>query len=173
MLISNASMFHRDAVRKALEVLDANNGEIWAKLDAGTEAYYREVARSAVPFQRILDNLAMAARVRPIVIQSLFMRIREQSPSAAEQAAYCDRLAEITAAGGQIKLVQIHTVARAGRDLGGLAFPPGSRRSGGVGPSPHGAIGGRLLRVGKLTARRPTAGCPNADSALHYWCRRT
>ena len=29
VLITNASMFHRDAVRR-LEVLDANNGEIWA-----------------------------------------------------------------------------------------------------------------------------------------------
>ena len=113
VLITNASMFHRDAVRQALEVLDANNGEIWAKLDAGTEAYYREIARSAVTFQRILDNLALAAQARPIVIQSLFMRIREQPPLAAEQAAYCDRLCEIAAAGGQIKLVQIHTIARA------------------------------------------------------------
>jgi wyosine [tRNA(Phe)-imidazoG37] synthetase (radical SAM superfamily) len=112
VLITNASMFHRPAVRQALEVLDANNGEIWAKLDAGTEAYYRQVARSAVPFRQILDNLTAAARARPIVIQSLFMRTGEQPPAAAEQAAYCDRLGEITAAGGRIKLVQIHTIAR-------------------------------------------------------------
>ena len=46
VLITNASMFHREAVARALEVLDANNGEIWAKLDAGTEAYYQQVARS-------------------------------------------------------------------------------------------------------------------------------
>ena len=35
VLITNASMFHRPAVKKALETLDANQGEIWAKLDAG------------------------------------------------------------------------------------------------------------------------------------------
>jgi wyosine [tRNA(Phe)-imidazoG37] synthetase (radical SAM superfamily) len=113
VLITNASMFHREPVARALEVLDANNGEIWAKLDAGTEAYYREVARSAVSFQRILENLLLAARARPIVIQSLFMRLREQPPAAAEQEAYCGRLSAITAAGGRIKLVQIHTIARA------------------------------------------------------------
>ncbi len=112
VLITNASMFHREPVARALEVLDANNGEIWAKLDAGTEAYYREVARSGVSFQQILDNLLLAARARPIVIQSLFMRLREQPPSAAEQEAYCGRLREITAGGGGIKLVQIHTIAR-------------------------------------------------------------
>jgi len=112
VLITNASMLHRDAVRRGLAMLDAAHGEIWAKLDAGTEAYYRLVARTAIPFARILENLRDAARVRPIVIQSLFMRIHGEPPPPAEQEAYCDRLAEIVAEGGQIKLVQIHTIAR-------------------------------------------------------------
>src|SRR5437879_1637370 len=43
VLITNATMFHRFKVREALAVLDANNGEIWAKLEAGTEAYYQLV----------------------------------------------------------------------------------------------------------------------------------
>jgi hypothetical protein len=46
------------------------------------------------------------------VIQSLFMRIHGQPPSAKEQVAFCDRLSEITSAGGQLKLVQIYTIAR-------------------------------------------------------------
>ena len=112
VLITNASMFHRDRVRRGLVILDQNNGEIWAKLDAGTEAYYQTVARSAVPFAKILENLREAARVRPLVIQSLFMRIRGEPPPPEEQDAYCDRLVEIIAAGGQIKLVQVHTIAR-------------------------------------------------------------
>jgi wyosine [tRNA(Phe)-imidazoG37] synthetase (radical SAM superfamily) len=112
VLIANASMFHRERVRRGLAMLDAANGEIWAKLDAGTEAYYKLVSRSSIPFARILENLLDAARVRPIVIQSLFMQIRGEPPPPAEQAAYCDRLSEIVAGGGRIKLVQVHTVAR-------------------------------------------------------------
>jgi wyosine [tRNA(Phe)-imidazoG37] synthetase (radical SAM superfamily) len=112
VLITNASMLHREEVRRALAVLDANHGEIWAKLDAGTEAYYRRVARTEAPFQQVLDNLREAALGRPIVIQSLLMRIREEAPPPAEQEAYCRRLSEIIAAGGRIKLVQIYTVAR-------------------------------------------------------------
>lgn len=112
VLITNATMFDRPRVARALTILDANHGEIWAKLDAGTEAYYRQVDRAGVPLQRILRNLVEAARQRPIVIQSLFMQIHGQAPSDSEQAAYCDRLAEILAAGGQISLVQIHTIAR-------------------------------------------------------------
>jgi wyosine [tRNA(Phe)-imidazoG37] synthetase (radical SAM superfamily) len=112
VLITNASLLHLARVRQALATLDANGGEIWAKLDAGTEDYYRLVARSAVPWRQILSNLSEAARGRPIVIQSLWMRIRGEPPPPAELAAYCDRLREILGSGGQVKLVQIHTVAR-------------------------------------------------------------
>ncbi|MHB1036095.1 MAG: radical SAM protein [Pirellulales bacterium] len=112
VLITNASLLHRPTVRRALEMLDANQGEIWAKLDAGTEGYFKRVNRSPVPWRRILENITEAARVRPLVIQSLLMRINAEPPSAEEQAAYCQRLNEITGAGGRIKLVQIYTIAR-------------------------------------------------------------
>lgn len=112
VLITNASMFHRPHVVRGLQLLDQNNGEIWAKLDAGTEAYFQRIERTPIPFQRILDNIAAAARVRAIVIQSLFMRVAGEPPDAAELAAFCDRLNEITAAGGRLKLVQIYTIAR-------------------------------------------------------------
>ena len=59
-----------------------------------------------------MDNITAAARVRPLVIQSLFMRVNGEPPTPLEIEAFCDRLAEITAAGGKLKLVQIYTVAR-------------------------------------------------------------
>ena len=112
VLITNASMFHRPAVERGLAILDANQGEIWAKLEAGTEAYFKLVERTTIPFRQILDNIAAAAKLRPLVIQALFMRIRGEPPSPTELDAFGDRLNEIVAAGGTIKLVQIYTVAR-------------------------------------------------------------
>lgn len=112
VLITNASMFHRPAVQRGLAILDDHQGEVWAKLEAGTEAYYKLVARTSIPFGRILKNIAAAARIRPLVIQSLFMRIRGEPPPLAELQAFCERLREIVASGGRIKLVQIYTVAR-------------------------------------------------------------
>ncbi|MGD9635642.1 MAG: radical SAM protein [Pirellulales bacterium] len=112
VLITNASMFHRPHVQRGLEILDRNNGEIWAKLDAGTDEYYQLIERTPIPFRQILDNITAAARVRPLVIQSLFMRVAGEPPSDAELGAFCDRLNEITAAGGQLKLAQIYTIAR-------------------------------------------------------------
>ena len=59
----------------------------------------------------VVDTIS-AAQLRPLVIQALFMQVSGQSPSAAEQEAFCDRLNEIVAAGGKIKLVQVYTIAR-------------------------------------------------------------
>ena len=112
VLITNASMFHRPHVQRGLEILDANHGEIWAKLEAGTDGYYLLIERTRIPFQQILDNITAAARVRPLVIQSLFMRVAGEPPTAEELQAFCDRLNEIVSAGGQLSLVQVYTVAR-------------------------------------------------------------
>jgi wyosine [tRNA(Phe)-imidazoG37] synthetase (radical SAM superfamily) len=112
VLITNASMFHRPHVQRGLAILDQNNGEIWAKLEAGTAEYFQLVDRTPIPFRQILDNITAAAQLRPLVIQALFMRVAGEPPSAAELAAFCDRLNEITAAGGKLKLVQVYTVAR-------------------------------------------------------------
>lgn len=112
VLITNASMFHRPAVGRALAILDANNGEIWAKLDAGTDEYYQLIERTKIPFRQVLENITRAAQARPLVIQSLFMRVNGDPPSTAEIGEFIERLNEITAAGGKIKLVQIYTVAR-------------------------------------------------------------
>ena len=112
VLITNASMFHREHVKRGLEIMDANQGEIWAKLDAGSDDYYQLIERTSIPFQQILDNLEAAAQVRPLVIQSLFMQVNQEAPTEKELELYCDRLAQILAAGGQISLVQVYTIAR-------------------------------------------------------------
>jgi len=112
VLITNATMFHRPAVERGLTILDQNQGEIWAKLDAGTEEYYKLIDRTSIPFQRVLDNLALAARGRPIVIQSLFMKVHGVGPTDSEITKYVSRLNEITRSGGQISGVQVYTVAR-------------------------------------------------------------
>lgn len=112
VLITNATMFHRPAVERGLAILDQNQGEVWAKLDTGTEEYYRLIDRTSIPFQRVLDNLLRASTVRPIVIQSLFMRVNGVGPTVAEITAYVQRLKEIVQAGGQLTRVQVYTVAR-------------------------------------------------------------
>jgi wyosine [tRNA(Phe)-imidazoG37] synthetase (radical SAM superfamily) len=111
-LLTNATLLDRPRVQEAMRLIDEDGGALWLKLDAGTEEYYRLVERTTIPFAKVLQNLLDAARVRPVVIQSLFMKVRGEAPPAAEIDAWCERLAGIVAGGGTIRLVQVYTVAR-------------------------------------------------------------
>lgn len=112
ILITDACYLTREEVIRGLEIMDQANGEIWTKLDAGTEDYYRLINRPNYPLDHVIENIVHAGRARPVVIQSLFMRVHKEGPSREEIMAYAQRLNHITRAGGKIARVQIYTVAR-------------------------------------------------------------
>lgn len=112
VLISDSAGLDKGSVKRGLELMDANGGEFWCKLDAGTEAYYKRVNRSYVKFDRILANLLETGRARPIIIQTLFLKIDGTPMQADELAAYCGRLKDLVAGGAQIREVHAYTVAR-------------------------------------------------------------
>ena len=107
-LLTNATLFHRDAVRRALPEFD----ELWCKLDAGTDASFGLVDGARMPLEHVLTNMLVIARARPIVVQSLFIAMHDLEPSQAEIRAYVGRLASLREHGGQIDRVQITTIAR-------------------------------------------------------------
>lgn len=112
VLITDAAGLDKTDVKAGLDIMDGHNGEVWAKLDAGTEAYYQQVNRSHIFFERILKNITATAQVRPVVIQSLFLKLHGALIPEAELAAYCARLKDILAAGGQVREVHAYTLAR-------------------------------------------------------------
>lgn len=112
VLITNATQLHRPVVKAGLRLLAENNGEVWGKLDAGTAPYYDLIDHTNVPFEKVLRNLLETARRQPINIQTCFLRVHGEGPSTVEIEAYCQRLNDIRANGGQLNLVQIYTVAR-------------------------------------------------------------
>lgn len=112
VLITNAAGLDKEDVRRGLKIMDENNGEIWAKLDAGTPAYYKLVNRTSIKFERILNNILLTARERPIVIQSLFLKVYGNVIPNDELDEYCNRLNELVKNGAKIKEVHAYTVAR-------------------------------------------------------------
>jgi pyruvate-formate lyase-activating enzyme len=122
-LLTNATLFHRAGVRRGLARFWDHGGEVWAKLDAGTEAFLQIVDGTTLPFERVLRNLAWAASVQAIVIQSMFHAWCGRGPSEAEIAAWGGRLRAIIDGGGQIRQVQVYTVARAPSDPRVEALP--------------------------------------------------
>lgn len=111
-IITNATTFHVERVRRTLRHLDDHGLDVWAKLDAGTSEYYALVDRSRVRFERVLDNLRECALARPTTIQALFARHHGDAPSRAEIDAWARRLGDIRRAGGELPWVQVHTIAR-------------------------------------------------------------
>ena len=111
-LITNATLLAEPRVAEALDRLAANNGEIWAKLDGGDEARVKTIDRTAVPFERILQNIAFAAKRWSVKIQTAALSWDGAAPTDAEIERYCDRVKEIVDGGGNVCGVQLYTVAR-------------------------------------------------------------
>ena len=111
VLITNATCLHRLNIQDILPYFFKNQGEIWAKLDAGTEDYYRKINQSKVPFAQVLENLKQAAQSFPIYVQTMFLKLNGDVMSSEEILVYCERLKWL-AAGGSILGIQAYTIAR-------------------------------------------------------------
>jgi len=112
VVLTNGCFLRKPAVIQTLAFLDRHNGEIWAKLDAGTQAYFEQVNGVRHSLDDLTANLLATARARPVAIQSMFMRIHDNPPSEDEVRAYVNRLRGLLDQGAQIKLIQAYTVAR-------------------------------------------------------------
>jgi wyosine [tRNA(Phe)-imidazoG37] synthetase (radical SAM superfamily) len=111
VLITNASNLDATEVQDGLQLLTRRD-EIWAKLEAGTQAYMERVNRTDVPLEKIMTNILLVARQRPVIIQSLFPALNGSGPTEHEIGQYVQRLKELTEAGAQIPLVQIYSATR-------------------------------------------------------------
>jgi wyosine [tRNA(Phe)-imidazoG37] synthetase (radical SAM superfamily) len=113
VLITNATLLDRPAIKRGLDILcRGGGGEIWGKLDAGTEAFYKKVNVSRVPLAKVVENLAATAASYPLRIQTLFFENNGCIPDEAEIDAWLGHLDTIQR-GGPLLGVQLHTIARA------------------------------------------------------------
>lgn len=113
VLITNGTGLDQPQILSGLEHLTKSD-EIWIKLDGGTQGFIDLVNRPNVPLEKILANILLVGRLRPVVIQSLFPAIHGEEPPFEEIKEYASRLKELKAGGAQISLVQIYSAARPG-----------------------------------------------------------
>jgi wyosine [tRNA(Phe)-imidazoG37] synthetase (radical SAM superfamily) len=112
VLITNGTLLGRKPVLQGLDYLLKTNGEIWAKLDAGSEEWHNKVHNSKISLDRVQKSLIRAGQRFPLKIQSLFCKIKGKSPSSREIALYTERLKALLQAGVEIPEVQLSTVVR-------------------------------------------------------------
>lgn len=98
--------------------------EIWAELDAGTQAYMDCINHPDFSLEKVLENILLVARQRLVIIQSVLLLRDHEEPPAEEIEWYKERLRDLKNAGAQISLVQIYSATRpmARRDGGHLSL---------------------------------------------------
>jgi len=111
VLITNTAGLPLPEVRKGLRLLTSQD-EIWVKLEAGTQKYMDKVNVPDIKLRKVMANILVVARERPVVVQSLFPLISGEEPSDEEIERYVHRLQELKAAGAQIAAVQVYSAHR-------------------------------------------------------------
>jgi wyosine [tRNA(Phe)-imidazoG37] synthetase (radical SAM superfamily) len=111
VLITNASGLNRPEVQAGLALFTPRD-EIWAKLEVGSQEWMDKVNQTDFPLDKILNNILVTARRRPVVIQSLFCQIGASVPTIAEIEEFARQLRDLKARGARIPLVQIYSATR-------------------------------------------------------------
>lgn len=111
VLVTNSTALDSPQVNDGLRFFTRED-EVWAKLDGGTEQYIQKVNGATLPLEKILGNILLVGKRRPIVIQSLFPAINGEPPSDFEIEQYALRLKELTERGAHISSVQIYSATR-------------------------------------------------------------
>lgn len=97
VLITNATRLQHPEVARGLQQLTRQQGEIWGKLDAGTEAWFARMDRSRFHLDQIQDNLNFAAAHFPLRIQTMLCSLNGRAPDSRELEAYIQRIQQILA----------------------------------------------------------------------------
>jgi wyosine [tRNA(Phe)-imidazoG37] synthetase (radical SAM superfamily) len=118
VLITNGSFLLNEKLfsllAEAAISLDLN---IWLKLDAGTNFWYKKMNRSVLPFEKMIEKIKEFAAAAPVTIQTMICAVDGEGPPKEEAEAWEKLLMELVSAGNAkrnsgIRKVQIYGKAR-------------------------------------------------------------
>ena len=112
ILITNGSLMHRSHVQEGLAALAPLNGEVWFKIDRGTELARQAVNDTTLSQSRLLKNLETCASLCKTRIQTCWFAIDGEAPPDSEISAYVDLLHSIRASGIAVQDVLLYGLAR-------------------------------------------------------------
>jgi len=118
VLITNGSFLLEEKLFSLLArsafSLDLN---IWLKLDAGTNLWYKKMNRSVLPFEKIIEKIKEFVASAPVTIQTMICAVDGEETPKEEAKAWEKLLVELVLAGNAkgncgIRKVQIYGKAR-------------------------------------------------------------
>jgi wyosine [tRNA(Phe)-imidazoG37] synthetase (radical SAM superfamily) len=110
-LITNGTGLDLAPVQDGLRYFTSDD-EIWIKLDAGTPTYMDRINHGQAPLEKVVANILLVGKKRPIIIQSLFPLFLSQEPPREEIDAYILLLSNLKKGGARISLVQVYSATR-------------------------------------------------------------
>ncbi len=112
IIFTNGTRVHHPQVKEALQAVMNAGGEIWFKLDAGTQEGLRKVNGSNFPYSRLLENLRSLSAPSGLVVQTMLCRDAEGPIAIEEVEALIRQLKLLADDKVNVQKIQLYTVAR-------------------------------------------------------------
>ena len=112
VLITNGSLADREVVRSGLSTMRTINGEVWFKLDSGTDAGLKTINNAGISIERVKDNLKIVSGLCPTWLQTCVFKLDGELPSKNERKSYLQFLSCLENEGIRINGVLLYGLAR-------------------------------------------------------------
>lgn len=112
VLISNGSLLHKPYVQDGLKTLARFGGEVWFKVDSGSEQGRKLINNAAQSQKQLLENLKIASRLCPTKLQTCMLGFRTCLWTDSEKQAYLQLLQQIKDQNIAIEKIMLYSIAR-------------------------------------------------------------
>jgi len=112
VLITNGSLLYRTEVQQALRDMAKLNGEVWFKLDRGSEEGIRLVNDTRIALDKVRANLIAAIACCPTWLQTCWFALDGKPPSAQDEDDYLEFIASLLRDGHRTQGILLYGLAR-------------------------------------------------------------
>lgn len=112
VLITNGSLAHREVVQSGLSMMRSINGEVWFKLDSGTEDGLKNINNAGLSVERVKENLKIVSNLCPTWLQTCMFKLDGKLPAEDELKSYLQFLLWVKDEGLEIKGILLYGLAR-------------------------------------------------------------
>ncbi|MDX8391628.1 MAG: radical SAM protein [Mariprofundaceae bacterium] len=112
VLITNGSYVHRVEVMRGLDVMAAHRGQVWFKIDAGTDAKIAQINGVNLSVAQMLGKLKIVAEHCPTWIQTCMFAWDRHPPEISDVQVYLDVLQQALQQGIELQGVLLYGMAR-------------------------------------------------------------
>jgi wyosine [tRNA(Phe)-imidazoG37] synthetase (radical SAM superfamily) len=112
VLITNGSLAHKEVVQSGLSTMSSINGEIWFKLDSGTDDGLKNINNAGLSIERVKENLKIVSALCPTWLQTCVFKLDDELPSMNECESYLQFLATLKEENIEVNGVLLYGLAR-------------------------------------------------------------